>query len=163
MKLFTLINDLKKRDTQKGFYIVGIEKCGTTSLEQWYRSKGHVVVREESIYFRWYAKIRARILYPNMKIVLIIRDPVERVYSHYNYKRYYQQGDRNEIKCDLQTALKEHPEILRGSNYSKWIKKWNPNVVYDLRQMQMMCDFPKENINSHPIPTSSRILIEGAL
>ena len=165
MKLITLFQQLFHRDLRSGYYILGIEKCGTTSLEKYLKSQGFHVVREESNYCRWFGVIKFKYQYPNMKAVMIIRDPVERIWSHYNYKHTKQFGDRHEIKCELKEALIKYSWLVDGSNYSKWIKKWesvNP-IIYKLEELCLLSDFPKENTTHSTIPKESRKLIVQTL
>lgn len=168
MKLITLFKQIKLvfKNTGKGFYILGIEKCGTVSLEKWLKVNFNCnVVREESIYCRWFGVIKYKLQYPKYVPIIITRDPVKRIYSHYIYKRYNQKGDRREINCDLKTALVKHPEIVNASNYSKWIKKWKSTepIILQLEVMQKLDGFPKENTTKSTMSDYDKFLIQEAL
>jgi len=131
----------------KKIYIAGIEKCGSTSLEKYLIDKGFDIVREESNYCHPFGLPRYKLQHPDYQTLFIIRDPIERIWSHYNYKRYYQDGDRREIKCSFEEALTEHPEMIDASNYEKWFTKWkstNP-IVIKLEDLQKQSDFPQKN------------------
>ena len=159
MKLLILIHELKivcinfkkrrQNNDKEKYYIFGIEKSGTVSLEKYLLGKGYDVVREESVYSRWYGVMKYFLQYPDYQTIMITRDPVERLWSHYNYKRFKQKGGRQEIKCDLETALKIHPELVNGSNYSKWIKRWRftKPIMIDLDVWSQRQGFPSSNVN----------------
>ncbi|MFN8371233.1 MAG: sulfotransferase [Bacteriovoracaceae bacterium] len=53
---------------------------------------------------------------PKAKLILILRDPVMRSYSHWNH--FNQKKDRkNWIKTDFENSLKLHPELLERGKY----------------------------------------------
>lgn len=57
---------------------------------------------------------------PSLKIIMILREPIERVLSH-----YYFLIQRNIIpKQDLTQAIKTHPHILENSLYAKQLKNY---------------------------------------
>lgn len=146
-----VVRNFKKRkvslDLSKKFYIAGIEKCGSTSLEKYLVDKGFNIVREESNYCRSFGVKKYKLQYPDYQTLFIIREPIERIWSHYNYKRYYQDGDRREIKSSFEESITKHPEMINASNYEKWLKKWestNP-VVIKLEDLEKQSDFPRKN------------------
>ena len=56
---------------------------------------------------------------PNVKIVMTLRDPMERFKSH--VKHHVRHGYAYEGFSDL---LEKHPRIVRGSQYDKYVDKW---------------------------------------
>ncbi len=90
------------------------------------------------------------------QVSIILRDPVERVYSHYWYKRYYQKGHGDEIKCSFEEAFDLHPEITEGSKFEKHLKRWSglPLLIFHLEELQKLDDFPKINATKKPPLTS---------
>lgn len=155
MKLITLIKEISlifKHKEPHGLIIIGIEKAGSTSLEKYIKSLGGNIIRKESHYNKTLAVLRIRLQFPGYQTILLLRDPVARVYSHYYYKRYLQKGDRKEIKTDLETALKQNLELLQGSNYPKWIKKWKSTkpIILHIEELQKIPGFPQENKSNKP-------------
>ena len=138
------------------YIIIGVVKCGTTSLEKWMKQEGYNVLREESLFKegdvgssfsygdgleRYKRNHRAR------KPILVLRDPIKRIFSHYHYKQNHQSGDIYEIhEKTLDEALENHPELLNASNYEKYLKKWsevNPIIVY-FEDLIKLDGFPHE-------------------
>lgn len=137
-----------KSPLKNKFYIPGFPKCGSTSLEKYLLDKKFDVVREESMYRHSLGILKYKLQFPDYQTLFIIREPIERIWSHYNYKRYYQAGDRNEIKCSFEEALEKYPEIIEPSNYDMWLNKWkstNP-IVIKLEELQKQPDFPMKNV-----------------
>lgn len=56
---------------------------------------------------------------PDCRIICSLRDPVERLYSHYRHIR-----PLSGINVDFEKALKEYPELLDGSCYGTHLEKW---------------------------------------
>ena len=56
---------------------------------------------------------RMKALLPNVKLVYVMRHPVERLTSHYVH-----QWTENVIRCDINEALDLHPELIHYSRYS---------------------------------------------
>lgn len=56
---------------------------------------------------------------PKVKLIYIIRNPIDRAFSHYQYNKYRGNESRTFIK-----ALKEVPLYLSASDYLMWIKKY---------------------------------------
>lgn len=148
------------------YHIVGIHKCGTTSLMKWLIDKGHEVIRNEFVFWekhgpRWHLHN-----YSEYTPILLLRDPIERIWSHYNYKRFKQPNDINEIHCSFEEALTTHPEMLWSSDYDRWIKHWEPTkpVIMWLEELQKDPTFPKENTTEkEPMTDTQRQLATLAL
>lgn len=56
---------------------------------------------------------------PQCRIVCSLRDPVERLYSHYRHIR-----PLSGIAADFEHALKDDPQLLDGSLYGSYLEKW---------------------------------------
>lgn len=131
------------------FHIVGIDKCGTVSLMKDLQKKGHEVIRNESMYWDGGPEKHLK-LYPDYQVIFIVRDPIERIWSQYWYKRYHQEGDRQQIKVDLREAFKQHPELIDHTNYRKYLDVWRKTkpFVFQLETLQkFVLGFPKENVS----------------
>lgn len=55
----------------------------------------------------------------HVKLVVIVRNPVERAYSHYLHLRRY-----GFTSLPLRSAVDEQPEILDGSRYAAQLERW---------------------------------------
>ena len=144
--------------SKKKFYIPGFPKCGSTSLEKYLHEKGFEIIREESMYRHPLSISKYKLQYPDYQTLFVLREPIQRIWSHYNYKRYYQKGDRKEISCTFEEALEKHPDIVDPSDYQKWLKKWdstNP-IVIKLEDLQNQSDFPMKNITEKSTLTDSQ-------
>ncbi len=137
----------EKSPLKNKFYIPGFPKCGSSSLEKYLKDKGFDIIREESIYRNSLGIPKYKLQYPNYQTLFVMREPIQRIWSHYNYKRYYQKGDRNEIFCSFEEALEKHPEIVDPSDYEKWLKKWQSTkpVIVKLEDLIKINDFPMIN------------------
>lgn len=56
---------------------------------------------------------------PNAKIIMTLRDPMERFNSH--VKHHMRHGYAYK---DFSSLLEEHPRIVRGSQYEKYVDQW---------------------------------------
>lgn len=57
---------------------------------------------------------------PDARLIYLLRNPVERTFSHYNYYRYYSQVE----KRDFAQAIAEWDIYLGASLYSEWIERY---------------------------------------
>ena len=160
-----IFSNFKKRHTKKNsnnlkhkFYIPGLPKCGSTSLEKYLKDKGFEIIREESIYRHRLGLVKYKLQYPDHQTLFIIREPIERIWSHYNYKRYYQKDVHDEIKCSFEETLVKHKEIIDPSNYNLWLEKWSSTkpIVVKLEDLQNQSDFPMLNTTKKSILTESQ-------
>lgn len=81
---------------------------------------------------------RVRLIFqaiPDLRIIYILRNPVERAWSSLRKMVWYQKGARNELVRDLDWALQtiRHPEILAGGDYRRVMETWE-------------AVFPRENL-----------------
>jgi len=56
---------------------------------------------------------RMKTLLPNVKLVYVMRHPIDRLVSHYIH-----QWTQNVIRCDINDALDRYPELINYSRYS---------------------------------------------
>lgn len=92
---------------------------------------------------------------PDIKLILLIREPSERAFSHHRmYKRFMEEGRTGFDVTDFSTdCRKEMATILKGGNgeflspgiYLKQLKKWR--AVYPENQLKV---FTTEALNSNP-------------
>ena len=141
------------------FFIVGVGKCGTSSLHRYlgqhpgisvsdpketnfflnevgsyerFFSPSDATIRGEATpeYFhRRYVVDRIRKYNPGSKIIIIIRNPVDRAYSHYRYSVMSFKEERtfgNAIKTDHGNWNDEpdNRNIIRPGMYSEFIPMW---------------------------------------
>ena len=84
---------------------------------------------------------RVRALMPDLRIVVVLRDPVERLVSHYRHLRRYGQTD-----LMLADAVEAIPDLVEQSRYCRWIDAWAeafPGRVHLLRYADLR-DRPAE-------------------
>lgn len=66
---------------------------------------------------------------PDIKIIVCLRNPIERVYSHYRYLKF----SRNKDWDNLEQGLKQEPKMLEPGFYYKHLR-----IFFD--------NFPRENV-----------------
>lgn len=115
-------------DKNEKYMILGIEKCGTTSLEEDMVKEGFTVARWEWSYC--FPNIREFVQkhYPGYKIIIITRDNrIERCYSDYKYALKWKQIP---LDTTYKEALVKYPRFAQGSCYEKWIEEGD--IVVDM-------------------------------
>ena len=145
------------------YYIIGFNRSGSNSLSKYLKSKGNNVYLDEMAF---YEKTPELLNSSDKQLCIIIRDPIERAYSHYNYKKYYQEGDYHQIKCSFEEALIKHPEIINFSQPNKYIHNYNNLTIFRLEELMKIPDFPKVNIVKtyiEPLTDSRREMIRKLL
>ena len=65
-------------------------------------------------------------LRPNIKIIIMVRNPIERTFSL--YRHHFSKG---RIGVDFQTALSMHPELISSSKYSQHATYWESAIPRD--------------------------------
>lgn len=140
---------------KRPYIIIGMKKCSTTSLEKWMNENGHDVIRDVVLaqegdigsYGRTDGVNIYKRCYPHRRPIIILREPIKRIFSQYHYKQNHQQGDKFEIRQKtLKEAIDKHPELLDVSNYYKYLSKWqrfNPLILY-FEDIIKWKDFPWE-------------------
>ena len=108
-------------------------KLETEGIELYekYFNKGKIV-GEWSVTYAPDPNVAKRIknYFPNVKILVSLRDPVERTFSFYKYAKYVRLIDNSKT---FEDAIKRHSDYIEGSMYYPQLKRY-----FDL--------FPKENI-----------------
>ncbi len=81
---------------------------------------------------------------PNIKIIAILRDPVQRTYSHYlHYQQRGTFGNQN-----FATAIKEHPDMLiKRSLYYEQIKRYSDLFPEAQLKIVLFEDMVKDPVN----------------
>lgn len=153
----TYTNDTKKRKFQRSkpvkYVILGPVKCGTCSLQEYYRKKYpefeclrvETIWREDGIE-KW-EKLKEK--NPDAIPVIIMRNVVDAVWSYFNYFKYlpadmtfpeFLEKPINHRHGKLET-------IVEGYDYARWLKKWEKYdpVVVSLDVMKKLPEFPVKN------------------
>ena len=155
------------------YIIIGCRKCGTTSLEKYMKEKWHAdVIRWEQLFTRIDGVAEYEAKYSDRKPVIILRDPVERTWSDFQYQHKMKQEG---LPKDLAGACKEHRYdpvmgergVLLQSQYALWIKAWKKfdPIIYHLEAIREEEGFPHEWENPHKAKMTDldRMLIRSYL
>jgi len=151
------------------YFIIGIHKCGTHSLQQYLELKGHSVLLDEN-FFRTHGVEDYSNNHAHLKPIIILRDPIERSWAQYNYKRLESQqwhkGYAIDPKQSFEEAVVFHPELIKDSQYKRILKEFeliDLEVVY-LENFIDVKDFPHLISNPHPkVPDDLRPIIQKLL
>ncbi len=138
------------------YIIIGCRKCGTTSLEKHMKARGDDVVRWEQLFTRTDGVAQYEAKHKDRKPVIILRDPVERTWSDFQYQHHMK---REGLPKDLGEACKEHRYdpvmgergILLQSQYSLWMENWKKfkPIVYWLEDAIQWANFPHSWANPY--------------
>ena len=142
----------------EGFIIVGFPKSGQVSLIE-YLQKKHpkAVVKKDEIVWNEKGLEIFKQKYghnPNIRPVLVYRDPVERIWSAYWY--FEMDGEKpfrelytyeEFLHCNRIDGHLGDMNPIRGSNYDKWFKKWEPlnPLIFDFEELKKDPLFPHRN------------------
>jgi hypothetical protein len=97
--------------------------------QKWYQRffrdvNDEVAIGEASVSYTYpgYGDTAHRIaeVVPNCKLVYVLRNPVDRTFSHYVYYRYYAQKE----VLPLREAISANPVYLGASDYGSWLKHY---------------------------------------
>lgn len=120
-----------------------------SSLESYLRlfesGRNHKAIGEASTVYLYSAKAPHRIRHhiPNARLVAILRDPVERAFSHY---LFFSQAGR-ESSATFQEALQAESDRIRRNIYSGWFYR---DRGYYYAQLKRYFDlFPREQLRIH--------------
>lgn len=164
-------------EKQMKYVIIGFTKCGTTALEKYMKDNGEDVVRNEVLFYSgengsYNPDVDGREFYDKHYSdripILIMRDPIKRIFSQYHYKQRHQKGDIYEIKeNNLKDALNNHYELLTASDYDRYLELWKdkkPIILY-FEDVIKWDNFPHENkCNCGIKPTEKEInLIKNSI
>ncbi len=138
-----------------GKIIIGFPKSGQVSLIEYLRKKypRETIKKDEIIWNEKGLEIFEEKYghNPNNRPVILKRDPIERIWSSYwyfemgNEKPFREQYTYEEfLYCNRIDGHLGDMNPIRGSNYDRWIKKWEPlyPIVYDLDELKKDKDFP---------------------
>lgn len=106
--------------------IVGVQKCGTTSLGKYLRDKGYDVIESEKYFLDIDFALNHD--YSNYTPIIITRNPIERAWSDYNFF-----GGDIKNACD-------------NSFYKAGLQMWD-SLIYSLEYLMTIPDFPRLNDN----------------
>jgi hypothetical protein len=120
---------LDKLNKNRRYEIVGVPKCGTTSLAEYMRKKGFDVEESELQFFDIH-KAHTHDYYFRTPII-VVRNPIERAWSDYNFF----ERDSIEKACDF-------------SFYQYGLQMWD-SLIYSLEYLMTIPDFPKLNYNKN--------------
>jgi len=134
-------------DKSKKYALVGASKCGTTSFTKYLGQNGYHVEKLDS--WLWFPEFIAGVK-PGGKFegyvpIMILRDPVERAWSHYHYMF------QNKPVEDTDEHIKKQrlEEVSRKSCYTPWLMKWLEQCddlrVFWYEDLVSLPDFPHEN------------------
>ena len=125
-------------DKSKKYSIVGVPKCGTSSMGEYMRKFGFDVTEDE-LYFMDKENYPHKDRIP----IIILRDPIERAWSDFNFFK--------DFHDTIQKACK-------WSRYYEGIKLWNNPIIFHLEELQKIPEFPhyNENIYKQPLIESIR-------
>ena len=138
--------------------IIGAHKCGTTSLQRYYESRGCEVIRNTQLFTCWDGPVIYKRKYADYIPVVILRDPVKRAWSDYHHRLRRDMIKGNtpyEVYCKQKSGwYSDYLElgelnIIEISKYKQWLKNWHEidPLVLRLEEMQQDEDFGK--VNSH--------------
>jgi len=144
--------------TQNKFVIVGFPKCGQSSLIEYLRVKYNLpivgrdgaplVTKSE---FIWHYDAFEKMLKweeRGYKCVIIKRDPVERIWSSYNYFGYREKMTYEEyLNFEGYTNLLGEENPIKQSRYSYWMRQllyFSP-IIFKLEEVSKDPKFPKLN------------------
>jgi len=149
----------------RSYIVIGGRKCGSTSMQYYLQKHGHDCTRWEQLFTRYDGpEIWHETQYTRTPVI-IIRNPVDRIWSDYWYARLekgLEDSYEDYLKIDLpysETMGDLNP--LSQSNYRKWFKNWEgiDLKVRWLEDMKQLSDFPHvTNGHLNPIPEKLRKL-----
>lgn len=126
--LTTRFIPIEKLDKSRTYIIVGVQKCGTTSLGKYMRDKGFEVIEAERYFLN--TGFAENHDYSNYTPIIVTRNPIERAWSDYKYFE-----STLERACD-------------NSYYRAGLQMWD-SLIYSLEYLKTLPDFPHENIGKN--------------
>ena len=132
-------------DPDKQYVIVGVSKCGTTSAAKFFSNQGfHVEKRDGWFWQHAYVNDFGISRETKDKIpIVILRDPVERAWSHYHYMFQNKPVDETDDKIKYSRL----EEVSRKSYYDKWLNQWEEKGahIFWYEDLIKLKGFPHEN------------------
>lgn len=152
-------------EVSKGDYvIIGFPKCGTVSLQKYLKKKHGVKVHRNEILWSEKSLGEWNKHYQGCKPVIIKRDPIERIWSAYNYyawamcKPFYIW-----IENDKPLNRTGTNSPIQAVNYDRFIQPFL-HLKPEIYQLEEITDpeFTNENKNiiKKPMPPENRQLVE---
>lgn len=139
---------------RKVSYIHGDNENFSKSLDWYQKHFAHCALDQKigefsaSYIYSKEAAEKIHSLYPNIKIIVCLRQPVDRSYSQYlMFKHYLKKEDRPFYK-----AINEEPELLERSKYAGFIKTY-----LDLFPRKNFLFLTLDEIVKNPRPTLTRV------
>lgn len=139
------------------YFIIGVHKSGTQSLENYLRAQGHDVKREETAFLLKDTPKRLEEDYPDYQPIIITREAAIRAYSDWYYFNSFTNdkipmANRKRIHS-FKDAVIEYPEILEASCYEKHAKRYKNLQVVKLEELSLESTFPWRNkADKHRMP-----------
>ena len=156
MELFNL-------DKSKQYIIVGVSKCGSTSFHKYLQQNGYNVEKCDG-WFHLQEYIEGFGLSPHTKgkvPLVILRDPVERAWSHYHY--LFQNKSVEDTPDEIKAKRLE--EVSRKSCYTEYLGGWIDKGahVFWHEEIKDLPGFPHENktISKPELDSKTRKYIEN--
>ncbi len=133
-----LLSDL---DKNKSYILVGVSKCGTTSMVKYLKDNGYDIVKQDGWF--WDSKFIDDFKHDKTPLI-VIRNPIERAWSHYNYS--FQ--NKPEEATPQHIVDRRLEECSRKSAYTYFLARWMEKfdtVVLRYEEFVDLDDFPHEN------------------
>ena len=108
--------------------IVGVSKCGTTSLEKYLKDQGHTVLMHQTLATISFGTYFFSQQYKNYKPVLIFRDPIKRDISYKDFQKTKKMKDEYNGLINIEYII------------SQWLK-FDP-LIYYLEDLVKIDNFP---------------------
>lgn len=92
---------------------------------------------------------RIREVFPDVKLVLVLRNPVERAFSHYHYRKTFTRGIPDNLPFGK--ALEKFPYLLEMGNYSFQLENYLrifPGSSFHILIFEELVRAPEEKIKS---------------
>ena len=141
---------------------------------KWGAEERGFITGEATPYYIFHPLAMKRIqsIYPDIKLIILLRDPVDRAFSHYNLSKKKGYENRDFIECienEMQLIEKERKKILENSNYYSFIHQRHSYLsrglyyeqlleIYDLFDKSQVLILISENLFDEPEPVYFRAL-----
>jgi hypothetical protein len=155
------VNDKRYWYNKDKFVILGFSRCGTTTLSRFMHcSHPEIGYSGTEEYLKNYSQCRP---------VFLTRHPIDRIWSMYNYHRYFQNYTFEgflDFKSDLWHNVGCN-DCIEQSNYSKYIEpftQYDP-ITIKLEDIQKLPSYPKDwrGTSSKEMPDEYRRIVEDRL
>jgi len=114
--------------SQKLYYKVPIIKTESSYLSLYSQHKNQKIIGDASVSYLYYPKVAARIrnYNPDAKIIIILRDPIQRAFSHYlmDYRLGYINVEFENIYYDKEKYPLHYQQYFLVSKYYEQVKRY---------------------------------------